>query len=387
MLLVGARQTGKSFLAGKIAAGRASICFDLEKEADMQRLARPGVELRRHSNKLIVIDEVQHRPGLFREIRTIIDEMRAEGSANGRFLLLGSVTERLQGQSESLTGRVMEMQLHPFNLLEILAAGGLPAILPQQPEHQSVAGIDKGERTLAMLWERGGYPESTLAADDEQSLHWRESHLSNAIRKDTGARGSKDRFLTLLRLIADKQGSATAKQEFARQLGLSKNDSVSAMLATLEQMMLIRSLPAYTRNIKQQVRKAAKYYICDSGIHHFLINRKMADLQGKQAARLRGASWEGFVIQNIISVLPRGWRCFHLGLAGGRKADLILERPGGDLWAIEIKPGQNPDCEHLHKVSSRLAQVPGAWGKWPQLQPRRHQHDFPARDHERAAGA
>ena len=356
VLLVGARQTGKSSLAEKVAATRASIFFDLERKDHLKKLADPGSELRKHKDKLVVIDEVQHIPDLFKEIRTIIDEMRARGSANGKFLLLGSGTERLLGQSESLTGRIMELQLHPFNLLEIQAAGGPDALLPGLPR-PAVPGISREERTLALLWERGGYPESILAGDDEQSLLWRQGYLANAIRKDvlsSRTRMPEEKFLALLQLIADKQGSITPKQEFARQLGFRKNDSVDAMLATLEHMMLIHRLPPYARNIKQQVRKSSKYYICDSGIHQHLINRSLADLQGEDAARRRGASWEGFVIQNIISILPRGWRAFYLGFARGREIDLILEKPGGAIWAIEIRSGPARISEHLHKIVADL---------------------------------
>ena len=205
VLLVGARQTGKSSLARKIAARRASIYFDLEKEHDLRKLANPGDTLRKHTDKLVVIDEVQHIPDLFKEIRTIIDEMLAKGRAHGKFLLLGSVVERLQRQSESLTGRIMEMQLHPLNLLEIIAAGGLPAILPAR--RQSFASVAE------FLWTRGGYPESLLGEDDEQSLLWRNAHITNAIRKDaleSGTRIREKRFRKLLELIAEKQGSIAA---------------------------------------------------------------------------------------------------------------------------------------------------------------------------------
>ena len=356
VLLVGARQTGKSSLAGKIAASRASVYFDLEKEHDLRSLANPGVELRRHGDKLVVIDEVQHIPDLFKEIRTIIDEMRAQGRASGKFLLLGSVTERLQRQSESLTGRIMEMQLHPFNLLEMLAAGGLPAVSPIRPHLSTLDGRGR-DLVASLLWKRGGYPESLLADDDGQSLLWRQAYLLNALKKDARAAGSRipeDRFMKLLRLIADKQGSITPKQEFARQLGLRKNDGIDSMLATLEQMMLVRRLPAYTGDIKQEVRKAGKYYICDSGLHQLLVNQDLAELQDEASARLRGGGWEGFVIQNIMAVLPRGWRGCYLKFGKGREINLILEKPGGGIWAIEIKSGRDPTPESLHKVASDL---------------------------------
>ena len=353
VLLVGARQTGKSFLARQIAASRPSAFFDLEKSSDLEMLANPGAELRSHPGKLIVIDEVQHLPELFKELRTIIDEERFAGRGNGKFLLLGSVSGRLQRQSESLAGRIAEVRLQPLDLLETRAAGGLQAILPQSAHH--VTGIDPDEALLGLLWERGGYPQSILARDDRRSWQWRRNYLLEVIRKDAAApRVPEEKFIALLRLIADKQGSIVTKQALAGQLQV-KSRTVDNMLASLEEMMLIRSLPGYARNIKQQVRKAAKHYICDSGMHQCLVNRSLADLQGSDSARMRGASWEGFAIQNIVSALPDDWRCFYFEPAqGGGEVDLVLERPGGDVWAIEIKSGRNPEPEGLHRAAGKL---------------------------------
>ena len=352
VLLVGARQTGKTDLARKVAAGRPSVRFDLEDPDDLRALENPGVELRQHPGKLIVIDEVHHKPDLFNVIRVIIDELRAQGSANGKFLLLGSVIEDLQRQSEGLTGRVMDMRLHPFNLLDVLADGSLPTASRHLPERFAPAA-NMEERMVELLRQRGGYPESLLA-DSEQSLHWRRSYLLASIRKDAiRPRVPEGRFMALLELIASKQGSVTLKQEFARQLGFGKKDTatLNAMFTTLEQMMLIRRLPAYTGgDIKQQVRKSGKYYICDSGIHQCLVNRETPGL----SERMKSANWEGFAIENIMSVLPEGWRGFYFGLAKGPEADLVVERPGGAIWVIEIKSGRDPQPGSLSRVAGLL---------------------------------
>ena len=353
ILLVGARQTGKSFLARQIAASRPSIFFDLEKSADLRQLADPGVELRSHPGKLIVIDEIQHLPELFNELRSIIDEERFAGSGCGKFLLLGSVAGKLQRQSESLAGRIARVRLQTLDLLEARSAGGLHSILPAAAQH--LAGSDPDEALLSFLWARGGYPQSVLAESDQESRRWLRNYLIETIKKDAVApRVSEKKFTDLLRLIADKQGSVVTKQAFAEQLQLN-NRTIANMLEVMEEMMLIRSLPGYARSIKQQVRKATKYYICDSGVQLYLLNRNLADLQDIDSARLRGGSWEGFALQNMVAALPDDWSCFYFEpTQGGGGVDLVIEKPGGALWAIEIKSSSDPNPDQLLRASGKL---------------------------------
>ena len=127
---------------------------------------------------------MQHKPDLFGLIRVLIDEQRRQGDASGKFLLLGSVVEKLQGQSESLAGRVMEMQLHPFNLLEALAAGSLSAFRAWQQERPALGAGREEDALMEFLRQRGGYPESLLAGDEESARKWRHSYLRTVIRKD-----------------------------------------------------------------------------------------------------------------------------------------------------------------------------------------------------------
>ena len=322
VILVGARQTGKSSLARKIAASRPSIIYDLEKEADRKALRNHARELRRHSDKLVIIDEVQKKPELFSELRVIIDELRAAGRPAGNFLLLGSVTGRLIRQSEGLTGRVTKIELQPMDWLEVFAYRG----------------------DLLTVWNRGGYPESLLARTDDLSLTRRNDYIGTALEKDVPATRSSvsvQDYRRLLELLAERQKDTVHKSNLGNWLGL-RQEAVSAMLASLEEMMLIRRLPAHAEGVAGRIVKNPKYYIRDSGIFHALINKGVADLASPVNATLRGASWEGFVIQNLIAVAPRGWRPrFFKSHNSGSEIDLIFEKPGGGLWAIEIKSGSN----------------------------------------------
>ena len=356
VILVGARRVGKTSLAHRIATTRPHIIYDLEKEEDRAALRNHGIELRRHSNKLVIIDEVHHKPELFAEIRTIIDELAAEGRATGKFLLLGSVSRDLQNQSESLAGRVMEMQLHPVDWLEIAATPG--AILRQAGA--AAGGDDENLAALHMLWGRGGLPQSLLAESDEDGENWLRHYLDRTITRDamtTRTRVRPEDYLHLLKLIASKQGSAIGKNELFAEMDKARQ-TVNAMLEVLEDMMLIRKLPAWTGNESGNMRKRAKYYICDSGIFHHLLNRRQANLkgQGRREAMLRGSSWEGFAIQNLIAAASEGWQAHYCRTKTDKEIDLIFEKPGGRIWAIEIKSGDDTAidksflrlCKHLH---------------------------------------
>ncbi|MCY4325428.1 MAG: ATP-binding protein [Betaproteobacteria bacterium] len=317
VILTGARQTGKSALARKVAATRASVIYDLENTDNYRALRDPGAELRRHSGKLVVIDEVQKRPELFSQLRVIIDEERSAGNSAGKFLLLGSVTGKLQGQSEGLTGRAARMQLHPFDWLEV-----------------------RGHTDLPSLWNRGGHPRSLLAATDELSSKRRQDYLDLTLYADvlstsTRVRATLADYKNLLLLLADRQKDIANKARLASDLGLPLT-TVNAMLANLEELMIVRRLPAYAVKVSPRVAKNPKYYICDSGLLHTVMGKSAADL----ASRSRGASWEGFVIQNLIAVLPRGWEAYFFKIHGnGHEIDLLLQIPGGGLWAVEIKAG------------------------------------------------
>ncbi|MCY4325200.1 MAG: AAA family ATPase [Betaproteobacteria bacterium] len=351
VLLTGARQTGKSFLARKIAGQMPSVVYDLEDPDELAKLAKPGRELRRHPGKLIVIDEVQHKPDIFKLLRVLIDEDRRAGSALGRFLLLGSVTGGLQNQTESLAGRIMKARIHPLSLLELVANGSPDSLF---------AGIDPREipagnpivRAMHFLRQRGGYPGSLLATDDGQSRLWRENYLDDVIGSDTLGAGSKlpaAKFAPLLRLIADGQGSVATIQAFAGPLQL-RHSIVNAMLAVLEEMMIVIRLPALSANIKQQIRKGSKYYIADSGLHSVLAGES-----GRQDWHSwRGANWEGFVIQNVVATAPAGWRCFYFQASRTPEIDLVISKDDREIWAVEIKSADHADPARLARTAALI---------------------------------
>ncbi len=320
VVLTGSRASGKTTLAREVASRRASVIYDLETEADRKKLiSNAAEELKAHSNKLVVLDEVQLVPDIFMELRAIIDERVYAGNRTGHFLLLGSADGRLQRQTrESLAGRVARIRLHGLDWQEVSADGDL---------HR--------------LWDRGGYPQSYLAEDDAASLRWRKNYIGSIIVRDmyaAGAQAPGDKVVELLRLVAASQGSFVNLASLADSLKI-KQSTVSRYLGMLEELMIVRKLPAYARSISKRLAKRPKYFICDSGLMGALIDLSInrAILSGQE--KMVGASWEGFVVENLMSVMPFHWQASHYRSHTDNEIDLVLERAGRRPWAVEIKSG------------------------------------------------
>ena len=321
VVLTGARQMGKTTLARKIAALRPSVCFDLDDDEARSALQVNTVrQLCQHDGKLIVIDEVQKVPDIFRAIRAAIDRM--EQNVPGRFLLLGSTCGQLLRQSgENLFGRKAEFELSGLNCLEV--------------------GADAA--SIARLWDRGGYPLSYLAASDAQSRRERDQMLKSLLRDNLASIDSGVDPISLKNLfyaLARSHGSPAGGSNLADQIGTSPM-SVVRHLRMLEEMMIIRRLPAFARAAGSSLVKRPKYYIRDSGLLHALWGVSPND-GTRLAAGSRGASWEGFVIENLIAVMPSSWQAsFYRSRKGQAEIDLVLQLPGDQIWAIEIRSGEN----------------------------------------------
>ena len=341
VILVGARQVGKSTLARKLAGSRASVVFDLENELVCEKLlSDPVGQLCKHDGKLIVLDEVQKAPNIFEAIRVTIDQLNPE--VPGRFLLLGSASGRLLGQSgESLFGRAAAVEMFGLDCLEV--------------------GADAD--SMARLWDRGGFPRSYLAEDDRQSLDERWEMRQSLLRDNLEATGFRIAPASLGRLLlglARGQGGVANAQDLARRLDASP-PTIARHMQLLEEMMLVRKLPAFARVGGQNLVKKPKYYIRDSGILHALHNVSIHE-QGSRTS-IRGPSWEGFVLENLLAVLPPQWEASFYRNRQGHETDLVLQKPGGVLWTVEIKaeqdagsirltPGNRKAMEHLQPERS-----------------------------------
>jgi uncharacterized protein len=317
--LLGPRQVGKTTLALEIAAGRASVYLDLESAADRAKLSDPRHFLAPHADKLVILDEVHRVPELFRELRGIIDEARRAERRHGLFLLLGSASlDLLRQTTETLAGRIALCELAPFDVTEV------------------------AEDELDPLWVRGGFPDSFLASDDTTSTLWRESFLRTYLERDVPLLGPRIPAETLRRfwtMLAHAQGGLLNAANFARALAVD-GKTVARYLDLLVDLLLVRRLPPYQTNLGKRLVKSPRVYVRDSGLVHTLLGIDDRDsLLGHPVA---GASWEGFVVENILRVIPDRVQASFYRTVAGAEMDLVLEWPGGEIWAIEIKRGLAP---------------------------------------------
>ena len=315
MALLGPRQVGKSTLAKHIinTVGNA-IYIDLERPSDLNKLRDPEAYFALHADKLICLDEIQRTPELFPVLRSVIDERQR----NGQFLIPGSASPRLiQQSSESLAGRLAYIELSPLLLSELEAS------------------------QLRSLWLRGGFPRSFLAADDKASFDWRYDFIRTFLERDLPQLGlniSANVLERFWRLCAHSHGQLLNQSKLGGALGVSHH-TIRSYLDIMEQTFIGRSLPPYEANLKKRLVKSPKIYIRDSGLLHCLLGLETQDDLFSHPSY--GSSWEGFVIENLLSLLPE-WRAAFYRTSSGNEIDLILER-GNRRIAIECKASSAPE--------------------------------------------
>ncbi|MDP2387210.1 MAG: ATP-binding protein [Bacteroidota bacterium] len=318
--ILGPRQVGKTTLAKSISKQfkKDVLYFDLENPRHEAVLMTDAYTLLEdNKEKLIIIDEIQRRPELFTYLRPLIDDYRK----NSRFLLLGSASPQLvKGVSESLAGRIHYADLSPLYLNE------LPKTTAQ----------DK-------LWFRGGFPKALLAKKDTDYCVWMDDFIKTYTERDLndiyGINLPRTVVSSFWKMLAHHHGGLYNAEMFGRSLGIT-SPTVTKYLDYLEGAFLVRRLPSYFVNAKKRLIKAPKIYIADSGILHRLINiDTVSDLKTNPVV---GASWEGFVIEQIRCNLPRGFEIYFYRTQNGAEADLVITKALKPVACIEIKLSNTP---------------------------------------------
>lgn len=316
VLLVGPRQSGKTTLSLELARRGDAVYLDLEDQDDRSRLEEPRLFLDALEDRLVVFDEIHRAPELFASLRGVIDRGRRRGKGIGRFLILGSASIDLLRQSgESLAGRVESLELMPLSLLE----------------------IEDSLSARNALWLRGGFPQSWLAASDGDSLVWRRNFIRTYLERDIPQFGPRVPATTLERLwtmLAHRQGSLLNVSTLARALETSAR-SIGRYIDLFADLMLLRRLPPLHANVGKRLVKSPKTYVRDSGLVHSLLG--ISSLEELAGHPVIGESWEGFVIETLLGQLPWPTQASFYRTVTGAEIDLVLDFPGGQRWAIEIK--------------------------------------------------
>ena len=354
--LLGPRQVGKTTLARHLAgtgvagtdetgtdeAGTGAPHYlDLENPADMAKLTDARGYLAMLRGKLVIIDEVQRAPEIFQVLRGLIDEYIMAGEDAGHFLLLGSASIELLRQSgETLAGRIAYMELEPLDILEVGQGDDLKEGDGLKARQESE--LEVGAQNAKRLWVRGGFPRSFLANNDQQSTLWRANFITTYLERDIPQLGVRIPAETLRRfwtMLAHSQGGLLNIAQFARSLAVD-GKTAARYLDLMVDLLLVRRLPPYHANIRKRLVKSPKTYIRDSGLLHTLL--RLDDLDQLLGHPIAGDSWEGFVIENLLRTAPNRTEASFYRTMAGAEIDLVLNLPGGAIWAIEIKSGAAP---------------------------------------------
>lgn len=337
--LLGPRQCGKSTLAKHIVDGRANTLYlDLERPSDLRKLDDPEFFFQINQDKLICIDEVQMGPELFPILRVAVDDNRIAG----RFLILGSASQDLIRQSsETLAGRIHFLELSPFNYDELVAA---------EPARYTDS---------ILMWTRGGFPEAILSNSEKYSFQWRVDFIRSFLERDIPQFGFSIPAVTMRRfwtMIAHYHGQLLNSSKLAQSLGVT-HPTIRKYIDIMEQTFMVQILPPFMTNIKKRLIKTPKIYIRDSGILHALLEiENSEDLLGHPIA---GASWEGWCIEQILSVMS-DWRASFYRTASGEEIDLILQR-GQKLLAFEFKLSVAPKVSRGFTNTLKVLQADYVW--------------------------
>ncbi|WP_339736823.1 ATP-binding protein [uncultured Sunxiuqinia sp.] len=310
--ILGPRQCGKTTIARKIAESYASVLIDLEDPADFELVSVSPKAFLEQQKGLVVIDEAQRMPELFPILRVLA----AQKKAGRKFLLLGSASpDLIKNTWESLAGRIGFIDLTGFKLEET------------------------GSENLQPLWLRGGFPRSYLAETDDLSFQWRADFIRTFLERDINLLGFNIPPATLRRfwvMLAHYHGQIWKGSEFARSMGVSE-PTVKKYLDILSGTYLVRQIQPWHENLKKRQVKAPKIYIRDSGILHALLSLPNSEVQNHVKV---GASWEGFIIEQILQKMNTRdyyyWRT-HTGI----ELDLLVFK-NGKRHGFEIKYSDMP---------------------------------------------
>ncbi len=336
--LLGPRQVGKTTLAREIASqtGEEARYLDLESPADRRQLDDPEAYFSRYADKLIILDEIQRAPEIFQILRGQIDMRRRMDGGGGKFLILGSASmELLRQSSESLAGRISFIELAPLNLREVV-----------NHDDNNIGAVTDA------LWLKGGFPESYLRDDEQESLQWRHDFIQTYLERDVpqfGLQIAADQLGLFWRMLANDQGELFNAQRYARSMGVSGH-TVARYLDILEKLLLVRTLQPWSVNTGKRLVKSPRPFVRDSGLLHALLNLKtIDDLRGHAVS---GKSWEAFVIEALIGATKGKARPLFYRTGAGAEVDLVLEFAPGKVWAIEIKLSSAPKLDRGFHIAA-----------------------------------
>jgi predicted AAA+ superfamily ATPase len=316
--IIGPRQVGKTTLVKELInqIDKKCIYLDMELPEDYSKLHEPQIYLEQHEEKCVILDEIQRMPNIFTILRALIDRKREPG----RFVILGSASpDLLKQSSETLAGRIVYIELSPFNLMEIIK-----------------------DYNMFDHWFKGGFPEAFLSLKIDIFTTWMRNFVQTYLERDLQMLGlSADSILMrrLWTMIAHYHGGIWNASTFAKSLGVSV-PTVNRYINFLEAAFIVRRLEPYHFNMKKRLVKSPKIYIRDTGILHYLAG--INNLESLHGHALIGNSWEGYAIEQIQQFLPDELKLYYYRTHHGTESDLVLVKGTQPKACIEIKYTSQP---------------------------------------------
>ncbi|MBC8509808.1 MAG: ATP-binding protein [Anaerolineales bacterium] len=339
--LLGPRQCGKTTLAHLFSEERQATFFDLESFPDQRRLENPELVLGSLEG-LVILDEIQIMPELFQVLRVLVDRPNNQA----RFLILGSASPAIiKSASESLAGRVEFIELSGFDLSE------------------------SGEQAWERLWLQGGFPRTYLAETEDDSLAWREGFIRTFLERDIPQLGINIPAITMRRfwtMLAHYHGQTWNASELGRSMGLS-DKTVRSYLDILSGTFMVRQLQPWFENLGKRQVKSPKIYLRDSGLLHSLLDiPNHHTLLGHPKI---GASWEGYVIEQILQIV-RPTQAYFWATHSGAEVDLVFYHQG-KKYGVEVKFSEAPKITASMRTALMDLKLEHLWILYP------GQHAYP----------
>ena len=333
--LLGPRQCGKTTLARMFAEGQESTFFDLELFPDQQRLQNPELVLS-SLNGLVILDEIQILPEMFQVLRVLVDRP----GNKARFLILGSASPTIiKTASETLAGRVEFIELSGFDLSET------------------------GNENWKTLLLRGGFPRAYLADTEDDSLAWREGFIRTFLERDIPQLGINIPAIAMRRfwtMLAHYHGQNWNASELGRSMGLS-DKTVRSYLDILTGTFMVRQLQPWFENLGKRQVKSPKVYLRDPGLLHSLLN--IPDWHSFLGHPKIGASWEGFIIEQVTKTLSPSQAYFWASHSGA-EIDLVFSHRGRKL-GVEIKFNEAPKITKSMRIALEDLSLDHLWVIYP----------------------
>ena len=333
--ILGSRQVGKTTLIKELAPyfAKPTLYLDLESPEDLNRLQDAELYLGQRAEQLIIIDEVQRMLELFPLMRSLIDKKREAG----RFVLLGSASPSLlKNSAESLAGRISYLEMQPLHWGEVAS-----------------------EVSYTQHWLRGGYPEMLFASSDQSAFRRMVDFTRTYIERDLplmGLSAAPQTIRNLLSMLLSVHGNLLNVSSLSKSLGISV-PTVQSYIDFLESAFLIRRIQPYFVNINKRIVKTPKLYFRDSGMFHALA--RITDIEALTGHLFLGASWEGYVIQQIIAQLPFDTEAYFYRTADATELDLVIVQGGKPVLGIEIKYSNTPNLTRGSRIALKdLGDIP-----------------------------